>query len=213
MLSADRLDVAGLSSPDGRNGAGPGSRARTPAAVSLTLTAIAAALAVLVVLCAVWLRSGDARWVPASHGTVRSMLELSGAGPDTLVYDLGSGDGRVLFAAARDFGARAVGVEINPLRWLLTQLFISRHRLRGRVTVRLGSLFDQDLRPADVVTCYLSPAANRRLEGKLTRELAPGTLVVSYRFGFVHLPIVSRDEQAGLTVYRIGGTAATPPAV
>jgi len=179
--------------------------------VSLSLIAIAAALAVLVVLCAVWLRSGDARWVPASHTTVRRMLEMAGAGPDTLVYDLGSGDGRVLFAAARTFGARAVGVEMNPLRWLLTQLLISRHRLRGRVRVRLGSLFDQDLSRADVVTCYLSPAANRRLAGKLVRELTPGTLVVSYRFGFADLPVVSRDEPSGLTMYRIGAAAACRP--
>ena len=172
--------------------------------MSLTLALVAAALAVLVVLCAVWLRSGDARWVPASRSTVRSMLELSGAGPDTLVYDLGSGDGRVLFAAARDFGSRAVGVEINPLRWLLTQLSISRRRLRGRVRVRLGSLFDQDLSPAGVVTCYLSPAANRRLEGKLIRELAPGTLVVSYRFRFAGLPLVGQDDRLGIYLYRVG---------
>jgi predicted RNA methylase len=124
-------------------------------------------------------------------------------GPGDVVYDLGCGDGRVIVAAARRFGARAVGIEIDPLRYLWSQMLITILGLRGRVQVVYGDFFAQDLSGADVVTCYLMQNTNERLVEKLRRELRPGSRVVSNTFTFPGLRLVRRDDQADVYAYSI----------
>ena len=85
-----------------------------------------------------WTQSRGAPWVPTSLGKVHDMLAIAGAGPNDLVYDLGCGDGRTLVAAARNFGARAVGIEIDPLRYLWCQILITALGQRGRVKIIYG---------------------------------------------------------------------------
>ena len=159
----------------------------------------------IALLVAVWLYGPDVRYVPTPRETARLMLTMAGAGPGTTVYDLGSGDGRLLFTAARDFGARAVGIEINPLRWLLGQVLITCHRVRGRVEIRLGRFFDLDLSEADIVACYLAPEANRKLTPKFNRELKPGARIVFYRFPFFDLVSLTGNKQARVFVYKVKG--------
>jgi cyclopropane fatty-acyl-phospholipid synthase-like methyltransferase len=129
------------------------------------------------------------------------MLTLASVRPGELVYDLGSGDGRVLTMAARQFGARAIGIEIDPLRCLWSRTVLLLMGLAGKAQVVRGDLFDQDLAPADVVTCYLLQGTNDRLAEKLSRELRPGARVVSNTFTFPGLTLTGEDENHKLYLY------------
>ncbi|MEK7788149.1 MAG: class I SAM-dependent methyltransferase, partial [Chloroflexota bacterium] len=122
------------------------------------------------------------------------MLRLANVQPGETVYDLGSGDGRVLFIAAREFGARAVGVEIDPLKYLWTRAMIALLGLGDRVTVHRANFFDVDLGEADVVTLYLLPKANARLLPKFERELKPGARVVAHAFALPAWPVAAEEK-------------------
>lgn len=121
----------------------------------------------------------DAPYIPSPQYVVDEMLRLAGVGPQDLVYDLGSGDGRVLIAAATKFGARAVGVERDPALVVRSRAGAERAGLAGRVRVLQQDLFATDLAEATVVTLYLSPSMNLRLRPALLR-LRPGTRIVSH---------------------------------
>lgn len=125
-------------------------------------------------------RRPSVRFEPTPHHAVNALLELAQVGPRDVVYDLGSGDGRIAIAAARRFGARAVGIENQARR---VQEATERARAAGvdrRVRFICQDLFDTDLRPASVVTLFLLPEANWLLRPKLLAELAPGSRIVSY---------------------------------
>jgi SAM-dependent methyltransferase len=110
------------------------------------------------------------------------MLRLARVTPADVVYDLGSGDGRVLVVAAQKFGARGVGVEIDPRLVELSRAIVRDSAVADRVTIREGDLFTAEISAATVVTLYLSRSINRELEPKLKRELRPGTRIVSHQF-------------------------------
>ena len=113
---------------------------------------------------------------------VNEMLRLSDVTASDVVYDLGSGDGRILIAAARDRGARGVGLEIDPVLVAQSTERARRLGLADRLSFRQQDLFEADLTPATVVTLYLSPDLNRRLRPKLLSELRPGARIVSHNF-------------------------------
>ena len=125
-----------------------------------------------------------AGWEPTSRRKVRKMLEMSGAGPSDVVYDLGSGDGRIVLEAARTFHAKAVGVEADPLRVLFSRLVVAIHHLKGTVRIVWGNFFHVDLSEATIVTLFLSQGTNKKLKSKLLAELKPGTRVISYVWTF-----------------------------
>jgi SAM-dependent methyltransferase len=152
----------------------------------------------VLVITFAWTGFIGAPWVPTSMKMVHKMLAMAEVGPDDLVYDLGCGDGRMIITAARDFGARAVGIEIDPLRYLWCQALVSVLGLRDRVIIVYGNIFTQDLSEADVVACYLLQATNLKLERKLKKELRPGIRVVSNRFSFPGLYKVRQDGEARL---------------
>ena len=160
-------------------------------------------LIMLFLMSTIWTGSRGGPWVPTPRAVVRRMLSLAGVKPGEMVYDLGCGDGRVLVAAARHFGARAVGIELDVSRFLLSLASIKVLGLRRRVRLIRGDLFRQDLRGADVVVTYLLQATNDRLQAKLLRELRPGARVVSNTFTFSGLPLDARDEEYNIYVYRI----------
>jgi len=121
--------------------------------------------------------------LPTPHHVVAAMLRLAGVSRTDIVYDLGAGDGRIPIAAARAYGARGVGIELDAR-------LIDRARCHAReagmdhlVEFRQQDLFGADLREATVVTLFLFPEMNRRLMPKLLSELRPGTRIVSHRFG------------------------------
>ena len=127
-------------------------------------------------------RAPDIAFVPTPIPVVERMLELARVTKDDLVYDLGSGDGRIPIIAAERYGARSVGIEINPVWVRDARANAERFGVADRVTFRVADLFEVDLREANVVALYLFPSVNRKLEPKLARELKPGTRVVSHEY-------------------------------
>jgi tRNA A58 N-methylase Trm61 len=111
---------------------------------------------------------------------VRAMLDLAGVAPEDVVYDLGSGDGRMVIAAAREFGARGVGIEIDPMLVDLARRNAAEAGVADKVEFRVGNMYEADVRAATVVTLFLHPRPNLKLRPKLRAELRPGARVVSY---------------------------------
>lgn len=161
-------------------------------------------LAFVALISIIWTNRFGAPWIPTPLSKVRKMLEMAEVGPGDLVYDLGCGDGRTIVTAARRYGAQAVGIEIDPLRYLWCQVLITVLGLRDRVQVVYGSFYRQDLSDADVVTCYLLQSTNEKLEGKFRRELLPSTRVASNRFTFPGLHLLRKDGEAELYLYNVG---------
>jgi len=188
--------------------AGDSSRTR-PGGVSVLLVAVRLIQAGLIsiLISMIWPALRGAPWVPSRRRSVRRMLEMAGVRAGEVVYDLGSGDGRVLIAAARDFGARSVGVEIDPLRAWWTRLRVAAVGLRDRVSVVRGDFFTQDLASADVVVLFLTQATNDRLADKLRRELRPGARVISNRYVLRDWPVAAEDVAENLRLYVVDGGA------
>jgi SAM-dependent methyltransferase len=123
-------------------------------------------------------------FVATHHDTVRDMLWMAEVGEEDVVYDLGSGDGRIVIAAVRDFGARrAVGVEINPDLIQESRRAAQDAEVADRVEFIEGDLFAADFSEASVLTLFVGKRENLELRAKLYRELKPGTRVVSHQFG------------------------------
>ena len=158
-------------------------------------------LVVLLAISLVWTHPWGAPWVPSSMKTVHQMLELAEVKADELIYDLGCGDGRIVVVAALKYQARAVGIEIDPFRWLWCQILITVLGLRQQVKILFGDLFKQDLSEADIVFCYLLPDTNKRLESKLLEELKRGTRVISNSFYFPGLKEISKKGDARLYIF------------
>jgi len=169
----------------------------------LELLLVLIVLAIIVLLSISWTQLRGAPWLPTPLHKVKRMLDLADLQPGELLYDLGCGDGRVVIMAARRFGARAVGIEIDPLRYLWCQLLVSLLGLRARVRILSGDIFNHDLGQADVVTCYLLQSTNDRLEEKLVHELKPGARVVSNAFTFSQLKLIAADSKESLYSYML----------
>src|SRR5688572_2599497 len=126
------------------------------------------------------LRAPDVRYEPTPQRVVRQMLRLAEVGPGDVVYDLGSGDGRIPITAAREFGARGVGIEIDPELVRRSEANARAAGVADRVAFLHADLFEADFSDATVVTLFLYPDVNLRLRPRLLAELKPGTRVVSY---------------------------------
>jgi hypothetical protein len=160
-----------------------------------------AILVLVLTISIIWTELVGAPWVPTPKKMVHSMLKMAEVGPDDILYDLGCGDGRLVITAAKDYGARAVGVEIDPLRYLWCQLMVTRWGVREHVKIVYGNIFTQDLSPATVITCFLRQRTNNKLETKLLKEVQPGTRVVSNTFIFPTIPAVRGDDTVRLYLF------------
>ena len=123
-----------------------------------------------------------APYVQTPDDVVTAMLRLAGVGPADMVYDLGSGDGRIVIVAARDFGARGVGVELEPRLVTESRELARRRGVADRTEFRQQDIFVTDVSPATVVTVYLSPELNERLRPRFLAQLRPGSRIVSHDF-------------------------------
>jgi cyclopropane fatty-acyl-phospholipid synthase-like methyltransferase len=127
-------------------------------------------------------RAPDIHFAPTSPEVVMGMLKLARVTATDVVYDLGSGDGRIVIAAAENYGARGVGIEIDPKLVAEAKRSAERAGVAGRVTFIEGDMFEADISEATVVTLYLLEQINEKLRPKLTRELRPGARIVSHVF-------------------------------
>ena len=123
-----------------------------------------------------------APFVPTPEEVVARMLELAEITPGDVLYDLGSGDGRIVIAAAKRYGIKAVGFEINPALVEESRGTIKQEGLENLVEIREQDIRSVDLSPASVVTMYLYPSANLRLRRAIRSQLKPGSRVVSHQF-------------------------------
>jgi SAM-dependent methyltransferase len=125
------------------------------------------------------LRAPDVRYDPSTPEHVRAMLQLAAVTNKDVVYDLGSGDGRLVIAAAKEYGARGVGIDIDPALVKQSAANAEAAGVASMVQFRNGDLFEADIHDATVVMLYLWPSVNLKLRPKLWRELKIGTRVVS----------------------------------
>jgi len=123
-------------------------------------------------------------YIPSTRGNVDEMLRLAGVTSNDVVFDLGSGDGRIVIAAARDYGARGVGIDIDPVLVRESSENARRAGVGERTEFRHSDIFAVDLREATVVTMYLLSGLVAKLEPKLLAELKPGTRIVAHDYGF-----------------------------
>jgi SAM-dependent methyltransferase len=126
------------------------------------------------------LRPPDVRYEPSSPEQTKAMLELARVTRRDVVYDLGCGDGRLVITAAKSFGARGVGIDIDPERIKESVENARKEKVTRLVTFRNEDLFESDIHEATVVTLFLWPWINIKLRSKLFKELKPGTRVVSH---------------------------------
>jgi SAM-dependent methyltransferase len=127
-------------------------------------------------------RTPDIHFVPTPEEVVDEMLRLADVGKTDLVYDLGSGDGRIVITAARRYGARGVGIDLDPKLVAQATSNAKQAGVADRVKFIEGDIFEADISPASVVTLYLLTSINERLRPKLMKELRPGTRIVSHQF-------------------------------
>jgi len=128
------------------------------------------------------LRSPDVIFVPTPQEVVDAMLEVAKVTKTDVVYDLGSGDGRIPVTAAKKYGARAVGIDIDPQRIKEANANAQSAGVTDKVKFLNQDLFTTDISEASVVTLYLLPSLNVKLMPKLMKELKPGTRIVSHAF-------------------------------
>lgn len=153
--------------------------------VSMSMLLVAALLAVQVKAAFSQTESGrrpDVPYVPTPQVIVDKMLDIAGVDKNDMVYDLGCGDGRIVITAAKERGARGVGIDLNPARISEAKAKAASAGVGNKVQFVVGDLFNSDFSEASVVTLYLLPEVNRSLRPILWRQLKIGTRVVSHDF-------------------------------
>ena len=160
------------------------------------------------------MHEAQALYLPTPQPVVEAMLRLAGVSGTDVVYDLGSGDGRIPIAAARAYGARGVGVELDGRMIQRARCNAREAGLEGLVEFRQEDLYLADLRDATVVTLFLFPEMHLRLRPKLLAELRPGARIVSHRFGFGDWLPERTIEASGqaLMLWTVPATKAATPA-
>jgi predicted RNA methylase len=142
----------------------------------------------------------DVPFVPTPQPVVEKMLELAEVGRNDVLYDLGSGDGRLVITAARQRGATGIGIDLDPQRVAEAKANAKKAKVEDKVKFVVGDLFKADLSDATVVTLYLLNSINRQLRPQLWKQLKVGTRVVSHAFDM-------GDEWPPEKVEKVGGTS------
>ncbi len=156
------------------------------------------------------LRSPDVIFVPTPQEVVDAMLKLAEVRKGDVVYDLGCGDGGIVVTAAKTYGVRAVGIDINPERIAEAKENVAKNGVGKLVELRTADLFEADIKEASVVTLYLLTSLNIKLRPKLLRELRPGTRIVSHSFDMGDWKPEKTENIDGRTIYlwRVPANAA-----
>ncbi|OJT27474.1 SAM-dependent methyltransferase [Archangium sp. Cb G35] len=146
-------------------------------------------------------RAPDVPYVPTPQPVVDAMLEVADVKPGDVLYDLGSGDGRIVVTAAQRFGVRGVGIDINPERVQEAEANAKAAGVERLTDFRQEDIFKADFGEATVVTMYLLPSVNNRLKPKLLNDLKPGTRIVSHAFDIEGWEPERIIETDGRTIY------------
>jgi SAM-dependent methyltransferase len=173
------------------------------------LTLLIGIAVLLAVLYGLWLLVpilSGLPWRPTETKRIRRALELARVQPGERVYDLGSGDGRVLLMAAREFGAYATGIEISPVHCLVARWMAQSQHLSERVSIRQSDFFKADLSDADVVFAYMTSREARRLRPHLEKQLRPGARVVTISFDFDGWQPDAYDNEGLIFLYEMPPT-------
>lgn len=157
----------------------------------------------LTLLSMVW--PPDSPWSPwwrTNAKRARLICKFANVNEDDVVYDLGSGDGTLLITAAKEFGAKAVGVEIDPFREWISRLAILINGLNSKVKIVRKNFFEADIRGASVLFMYLIPKTLARLKPKILKEIKPGTRIVTFVYK-IDLPIIKQDLKNEIYLYEV----------
>lgn len=147
------------------------------------------------------LRQPDVPYEPSTPEIVDAMLKIAGVARTDVVYDLGCGDGRIVIEAAKRFGTRGVGIDIDPKRIAEARENARIAGVSRLVQFRNEDLFEADIRPATVVMLYLWPEVNIKLRPKLLRDLKPGTRIVSHSHDMDKWKPEKETEAGGDKIY------------
>lgn len=167
----------------------------------------------LVSIIAVFIIVAALLWVlvPAFYGLppvssrkerIRRAIEMTNPQPGETLYDLGSGHGRVLVIAAKEFGLNAVGIEAGPVQCVISKMNALRNRVSSKVRVEAGNFYKSNLENADIVFAYLTSGYGYRLQEKLKKELKPGARVVTVSFNLPDWGAEIFDREQLLYVYK-----------
>jgi precorrin-6B methylase 2 len=144
----------------------------------------------------------DVPYVPTPQQVVDRMLQLARVGKDDVLYDLGCGDGRIVVTAAKTYGARCTGIDLDPERIAEANENAKKAGVADKVTFRVADLFETDLSPASVVTLYLLPTVNAKLRPRLWKQLKVGSRIVSHAFDMgPEWPAEKTETVDGRTIY------------
>ena len=147
----------------------------------------------------------DSPWAPwwrTNRKIARAMCRLAKVSQKDTIYDLGCGDGTALSIAVKEFGARGVGIEIDPLRYLFSKIRFKLNGFDKKVKILKKNFYDVDISSASIIFAYLVPKALARLKPKFLKELKQGTLLVSFRYE-TNLPLVAYDKVNDVYLYEI----------
>ena len=141
--------------------------------------------------------------VPTKPGRIRKALKLANLQADEVLYDLGAGDGRVLLIAARDFGAKAVGIEVGPIQCALIWLRAVARGFGNQIQVRWANFYKADLRDADIIFVYATSKEVVKLAPHLEKQLKKGARVVSISADFPEWEPLTFDERELIFIYEM----------
>jgi hypothetical protein len=150
----------------------------------MQILTILAVVFVFYIIWKYWSLAIGAGYDPTPMDRVHKMLELARVNEKDILYDLGSGDGRIVMTAAKKYGAQAVGIEADPLRYIFSWFMVAFSGYKRNVQLQFGSFFRKNLDRATVITVFLYGPTNNKLKEKFQRELQPGTRIVSYIWEF-----------------------------
>lgn len=149
-----------------------------------------------------WSHFVGGEWLPTPQIIVDRMLKMAKVSRNDVVYDLGSGDGKIVLSSAK-IGAKAIGVEIDPLRVFISRIKIKLTGLDKLAKIIQKNLFEINVKDADIVTLFLLPQTMKKLENKLRKELRKGAHVVSYKFTFKKWKPSKIDNENKIYLYKV----------
>jgi len=146
-------------------------------------------------------------WIPTRQARIRQALHLARVSPGDVIYDLGSGDGRVLILAVREFGVHAVGIEISPIHCVVAKINAYIHGVNDHITIRWSSFYTANYSDADVVFLYMTSRQATRIRPRLEKQLHQGARVITISCEINGWHPVDFDREELIFIYRMGSSS------